>query len=125
MRKRTIVALVFALMVGASALPRAAAAQQPSPPSPPPAFAQANPVQPFGNLFGRVRPDKMPGKPLFAPVSRDAAKQTLGAQPSRTIVCGMKLVPADPAFDASIRRAVPEGGAAFTMRTAPPPVCRQ
>ena len=125
MRKRSTVALVFALMAGASALPRAAAAQQPPSPSPAPAFAQAKPVQPFGNLFGRVRPEKVPGTLLFAAPSRDALKQHLGAQPSRTIVCGMKLVPADPAFDAAIRRAVPENGPTFMMRTAPPPVCRQ
>jgi hypothetical protein len=82
-------------------------------------------LQPFGNLFGRVRPDKAQGTLLFTPPSRDIAKHGLGAQPSRTIVCGMKLVPADPAFDASIRRAVPENGPTFMMRTAPPPVCRQ
>ena len=125
MRMSPPAALVTALMVGAFALPRAAMAQQHLSPSPPPAFAQAKPVQPFGNLFGRVRPDKTQGTLLFAPPSRDTAKQNLGAQPSRTIVCGMKLVPADPAFDASIRRAVPENGPTFMMRTAPPPVCRQ
>jgi hypothetical protein len=124
MRMNPTAALIVALMVGASALPRAAAAQPPSP-SPPPAFAQMKPLQPFGNLFGRVRPGKPQGTLLFAPPSREIAKNLLGAQPSRTIVCGMKLVPADPAFDSSMRRTVPENGPTFMMRTAPPPVCRQ
>jgi hypothetical protein len=118
-------ALVAAIMVGASALPRAAAAQQHPSPSPPPAFAQTKPLQPFGNLFGRMRPTTPKTVPLFAPLSRDASKNELGARASRTIVCGMKLVPADPAFDPSIRRTTPENSPAFTMRTAPPPVCRQ
>jgi hypothetical protein len=125
MRTRSTVALVFALVVGASVLPRAAAAQQHPSPSPPPAFAQTKPLQPFGNLFCRVRPGKPQTTPLFAPPSRDASKNDLGARPSRTIVCGMKLVPADPAFDATIRRTVPENSPAFMMRTVPPPVCRQ
>ena len=124
MRMSPTAALVTALMVGASALPRAAAAQQHPTLSPPPAFAPTKPLQPFGNLFGRVRPVK-PQTPLFTPPSRGAAKNNLGAQPSRTIVCGMKLVPADPAFDPSMRRAAPENGPTFMMRTAPPPVCRQ
>jgi hypothetical protein len=112
-------------LVGLAALPRTVAAQQLPLLPPPPAFAQAPPPQPFGNLFGPVRPMTPKAVPLFAPLARDAAKNELGARPSRTIVCGMKLVPADPAFDASIRRATPDNSRAFTMRTAPPPVCRQ
>jgi hypothetical protein len=125
MRMSPTAALITALMVGASALPRVAAAQQHPSPSPAPAFAEMQSPQPFGNLFGRVRPDKPQAAPLFTPPSRDMAKNGLAAQPSRTIVCGMKLVPADPAFDALIRRSVPENSPTFMMRTAPPPVCRQ
>jgi hypothetical protein len=125
MRMNLATALVAAFLVAVSAVPRTAAAQQVPVLSAPSAFAPTAPLRPFGNLFGRVRPVKPLATTLFTPPARGAAGKDLVAQPSRTIVCGMKLVPADPAFDAAIRHAVPENSPAFTMRTAPPPVCRQ
>jgi hypothetical protein len=87
----------------------------------PPAFAKPKAPQPFGNLFGRERPSKPQPALLFKTLARPALERVA---PPSTIACPMRLVPADPSLDASIRHAVPENGPAFTMRVAPPLACR-
>ncbi len=118
-----IAALSVATVFGIAA--RSTAGQQFPLLPPPPAFAPPPAPQPFGDLFGGARVVKAPPPAQLRTPWLDAPPNRLKAQPSRTIACGIKLVPAGPAFDPAIRRAVPENGPAFTMRTAPPPVCRQ
>ena len=124
MRVRSLTALVAVFLAGAPAVLPAAAQDLPLRP-PPPVFAPVKPPQPFGNLFGRQRPMKLQRPTLPKLPSLNSRTIDLAAQQRQTIVCGMRLVPADPKFDAAMRRAVPENGPAFTLRTAPPPVCRQ
>jgi hypothetical protein len=53
----------------------------------------------------------------------DSPERSVRQQP--TVVCGMMLVPADPAMDAAIRHTVPENGPTFAIRRVQPPVCRR
>jgi hypothetical protein len=125
MRVACIGALVAVMVIG-TARPFMAAAQEFPLLPPPPAFAPAKPPQPFGNLFGRERPRTAKPAPLVRAQSLETrVSERLAQERQRpTVVCPMQLVPADPTFDAAMRRAVPANGPAFTIRTAQPPGCR-
>jgi hypothetical protein len=128
MRVTSTGALVIGFLgffVTSAAGPPPAAAQDFPLLPPPPAFERATPPQPFGNLFGLQRPPKTQPAPLPLFPSLENRNGDLAAQTQQTIVCGMRLVPADPKIDAAMRHAVPANGPAFTMRTVPPPVCRR
>jgi len=75
----------------------------------------------FSQLFA-------PSTPLFKPSPPNdgnaGSSNLLPARPLPRIVCGMKVVPVDPSFDAKIRRPVPSGKK-FTIRTSKPPICGQ
>ena len=80
----------------------------------------AQEFKPQANLFEQK-------KPAFKPYivdwgARQAAEQKSTPQP--TVVCGMTLVPADPAFDPQMKVAVPDRGVAYQMRAVPPTVCK-
>jgi hypothetical protein len=75
----------------------------------PPSLFTIQPAKPFPSLFGN-RPKVM----LFAALSRSQQHDELGSQPPR-VVCGMTLVPADPRFDARIRRRTPADGRTFAI----------
>jgi hypothetical protein len=117
MRATVVIAVI---VTAAFALPSSAGAQE-FPQQPPPAFAPVKPPQPFGNLFGRERPIK----PRKAVPFNALAARALERAPSPAIACPMRTLPADPAFDATIRHAPPlRNGPAFTIRIAPPLACQ-
>ena len=66
-------------------------------------------------------------KPAFKPYvvdwgARPSVDRKAPAKP--TVVCGMTLVPADPAFDPQMKATVPDRGVAYPMRVVPPTVCK-
>jgi hypothetical protein len=80
-----------------------------------PAFAQGSRANPYQNLF---KPPDL--KAAARAEQRDNA--TRATEPR--VVCGMKVIPADPNIDPKIfveRRADPTR---YTMRIVPPPVCK-
>jgi hypothetical protein len=119
------------VVVGGSASTTASAQDQP-----PPATATTPGIGHFGSLFtsppprnlvgGRLtrsRPTDLKASLLFKSPRLDQSEPRLGDKPS--VVCGMTLLPADPAIDTGIRRSVPTDGEQFTMRRVVPEVCRQ
>jgi hypothetical protein len=53
------------------------------------------------------------------------ALSTRRVPPQPAVVCGMRLIPADPNLDPAIRRAVPENGPDFAIRTLVPRICQR
>lgn len=45
-----------------------------------------------------------------------------GGPPRQTLICGMKVVAADPRIDPKMAKPAPRGN--FTLRVLRPPVCR-
>jgi hypothetical protein len=45
------------------------------------------------------------------------------AAPKPSVVCGMTVIPADPAIDPKIRVAPPDNGVKFAMKVVEPTVC--
>src|SRR5262245_6108086 len=80
---------------------------------------------PFSKLFAPSPPLKpdAPTQQTDANVQRARAMLFM-ARPGARIVCGMPMVPVDPAFDAKIRRPVPSGKT-FTIKRIKPPICGQ
>jgi hypothetical protein len=79
----------------------------------------------LGDLFGREK-----GKGQREKEKAERERQRLFGQPiapisaQPTIVCGMTVIPADPQFDAGIRRAPTTNGRTFTMNTIVPKDCQ-
>ena len=122
MRVTPVVAFVSGILAVVAASSRTPVAQQLPLRPPPPAFAAPKAPQPFGDLFGsndsqkRLAPlTKMPR--LQAPVDGQFWQQ----RPS--IACPMRMIAADPQFDATMRRNPPPNVPAFTLRAAPPLAC--
>jgi hypothetical protein len=66
-------------------------------------------------------------KPAFKPYIVDWGARPSAAQPSTpkpSVVCGMTLVPADPAADPKMKAAVPNRGVTFTVQSVPPTICK-
>jgi hypothetical protein len=66
-------------------------------------------------------------KPAFKPYIVDWGARPLAAErstPKPSVVCGMTLVPADPATDPKMKAAVPNHGVTFTVQSVPPTMCR-
>jgi hypothetical protein len=71
--------------------------------------------------------------PFFAPQTKPAPRPTVdwnwrpaaaSASPDKPeVVCGMTVIPADPAVDPKMRVAPSDRGTAFTMRVVPPTIC--
>lgn len=85
-------------------------------------FAPTRDAQPFKNLFPSPLQPKAQAvpKPLFA-VRPQVGRDTQGAR----VVCGMTLIPVDPAFDRAIRGATPERAPRPATRAVPAPTCEQ
>src|SRR5215471_21855972 len=102
MRQTSAVVLVTAVIAGAAAV--SVAAQQ----------------APLGDLFGKPKVKEQKQKEQSEKAEKE--RQRLFGQPvasivaQPTIVCGMTLIPADPQFDARIRRTPPVNGQTFTMK---------
>lgn len=78
---------------------------------------------PFQDLFqGSVQPQPSAGA-TPRPLATTPAKA--GAGPRANVVCGMTLVPTDPATDPGIRAPHPADGPKPTVRAVPPPSCEQ
>jgi len=88
-----------------------------------PLFKPSAPLFPVGQAPSA--PLLKPSSPLFPVDSNAPLKNLRQAGPSARIVCGMVLVPADPAIDPEIIHPVPPNGTAFTLKTIKPPVCGQ
>jgi hypothetical protein len=76
--------------------------------------------QPFGNLFGAtVKPDRE-----AATIFRKLDAPDTIAQPVTSVVCGLTLLPADPAVDARMRHGIPDGPKS-SNRVIIPEICRR
>lgn len=83
--------------------------------------APAPAKRPFSRLFflpGQTDPSTIPGLARPRTVGIPAA-----AAPQPTVVCGMRLVPIDPAVDAGMRRLAPASPRG-TIRAVEPSMCR-
>ena len=86
-------------------------------------FASPTPRDPVGNRLTRSRPTDPKTSLLFKSPQLDQSETRPGDKP--TVVCGMTLLPADPATDTGIRRSAPTDGQHFTLGRIVPDVCRQ
>jgi hypothetical protein len=111
-----IIPLLFAAFTGALAPPPSVAAQG-SPGVA--AVAQAGTPKPDNNPFGKLFGAKPTPKVL------PPAQQSRPSAPKPTVMCGLRLFPADPAVDPKMRIDVAGRGTYFTMRSVSPPVCRK
>ena len=84
-----------------------------------PAWAQEFTVK--ADLFGQKKPAPKPPKPPKVDWNWKPLPQTQAARPS--VVCGMTVVPADPAIDPKIRVAPRDNGVKFAMTVVEPTVC--
>jgi hypothetical protein len=84
-------------------------------------------ASPYGSFFP-AQPQKAAKPPIVFPPPlllqpRADASRAFDSAPKTT--CGMTMIPADSKTDAAILHAVPDHGPQYTMRIAPPSVCRQ
>ena len=70
------------------------------------------------DLFGQKKPASKPPKVDW---NWKPLTQTPAARPS--VVCGMTVVPADPAIDPKIRIVPRDNGVKFAMKVVEPTVC--
>ena len=110
----SVASVILALTVAAAALAAQSPGQTAPKPEAGPPPGQAAVPQPFGL---RLKP------PVAEQLLREKAAQALkarveAAQPR--MLCTMRTIPVDPAFDAAIRRHPPQD-VAFTIRTIQPP----
>jgi hypothetical protein len=85
-------------------------------------FASPTPRDLVGNRLTRSRPTDPKTSSLFKSPRLDQSEQRQADKP--TVVCGMTLLPANPATDAGSRRSAPTDEQ-FTMRRLVPELCRQ
>jgi hypothetical protein len=87
-------------------------------------FGAPQPANPFGNLFGqRPKTGLKPPSLRTTPLPDQRTVYSVPQQPA--VVCGMTLIPADPNLDPAIRRALPENGPDFAIRTLVPRICQR
>ena len=132
MRIASVLGVMMGLLLcGGSASTTVSAQDQP-----PPATATTPGIGQFGSLFTSPPPRNLVGGRLTRSPPTDLKTSLLfksprldQSEPRRAdkprVVCGMTLLPADPAIDTGIRRSVPTDGEQFTMRKVVPEVCRQ
>ena len=102
--RSTLVVLVWLLLVTASTSAQLGYKPQPS-------------KDPYRGLFGAPDPGRQ--APLLVTPRGD---RQAPARPR--VVCGTRLIPADPAIDPKIRVGPPDTGTAHSMRSLTPPVCQ-
>jgi hypothetical protein len=71
------------------------------------------------DLFGQKKPAPKPPKVDW---NWKPLAQTQASRPS--VVCGMTVVPADPAIDPKIRVAPRDNGVKFAMKVVEPTICQ-
>ena len=84
-------------------------------------LSKAGPKDPYRNLFGA--PDR-PTVPL--PNADPAPNGRSNQSPTSTeprVVCGMTIIPINPAIDADMHVKRPDAGTEYTMRILRPPMC--
>ena len=119
------------LLVGGTSSTTASAQDQQPPPAAPSSgighfgslFASPTPRDLVGNRLTPSRPTDPKTSWFFKSPRVDRSEPRPADKPS--VVCGMTLLPADPATDTGIRRSTPTEGQQFTMRRIVPEVCRQ
>jgi hypothetical protein len=85
-----------------------------------PGFTPRSEKDPYRNLFGeRLRAEKPTPSPKLATPSPPPPQ----SPQAPTIVCGMRIVPADPSVDPKIR-VIPPAGVEHSMRIVIPPMCK-
>ena len=72
-----------------------------------------------GDLFGQKKPS--PKSPKVDWNWKPLTQTQTAARPS--VICGMTVVPADPAIDPKIRVAPRDNGVKFAMKVVEPTVC--
>jgi hypothetical protein len=80
-----------------------------------PSFAQASRANPYKNLF---KP------PDLKAVARAQQSDSVTRAREPRVVCGMKVIPADPSIDPKMIIPRPPDGTRYTMRVIPPPICK-
>jgi hypothetical protein len=132
MRIASVLGMTVGLLVGAGSATTTVSAHDQQPPATAPSpgigyfgslFASPTPRDLFGNRLTRSRPTEPQPSLLFKSPRFDQSEPRPADKP--TVVCGMTLLPADPATDTGIRRSAPTDGQQFTMRRIVPDVCRQ
>src|SRR5262245_3622964 len=106
--------MLLALTLAGAALAAPSPGQTPPKPEAGPPAEQAAVPQPFGF---RLKP------PVAAQLLRDKAAQALKGRvepAQRRMLCPMRTIPVDPAFDATIRKHPPQD-VTFQIRTIHPP----
>lgn len=80
--------------------------------------SQESRANPYGKLFEPNIPRSSgdPRSPVSSPPATEAG--------SPKVVCGMTLIPADPAIDPGIAVELPNTSMRFTIRAVEPPTCR-
>lgn len=112
------VAVLLPSMAAADSLGQSTTPARPTAPR----FLQP-PKNPYGQLFLLPGQDDASKPPRMAP-QRDAARGVVIPAAPPTIVCGMRLIPADPAVDPGIRRAPDAAAPRPTIRAVEPTLCR-
>src|SRR5262249_40970686 len=81
---------------------------------------------PFGNLLPKKDDAQKKQREALAAaaVKRIIATPVAPTTAQPTVVCGMTVIPADPQFDAGIRRTPPANGQTFTMQSIVPKDCQ-
>ena len=108
-----VLAMAWVTPIGAAQL------QFPQPPSAP----RVQPQPPQAQPFQLPRPRQQP-QPSFPPPTLELGPAATPAKPR--VVCGMTLIPADPATDPKIAKPGPEtkrDGTKFTIRAVQPSIC--
>ena len=132
MRIASVLGVTVGLLIGAGSASTTVSAQDQQPPATSTIpgighfgslFASPTPRDLVGNRLTRSRPTDLKTSLLFKSPRFDQSEPRPADKPN--VVCGMTLLPADPAIDTGIRRSVPTDGQQFTMRRVVPEVCRQ
>lgn len=88
-----------------------------------PAFAEQPVPAPSTRSFGALRPSHSPYKELFEPRQSVQPIEAPVAKPK--VVCGMTIIPADPAIDPKMAIAPKrDSNLKYTIRAIEPPICR-
>lgn len=85
-------------------------------------YGRQAPARPFARLFQvpPLSPSRAPGPAPRALPSTPPAP----ARPGPRTVCGMVVIPVDPAVDAGILAGRPRGDTRYSMRVITPPACQ-
>lgn len=113
---RHLIGCVAVTMAVIGAAPAPVRAQQP------PAGAASADGRSYLNLQPRRRMNQPPLFPT-APRLTPAQPQVAAGAPGRRVVCGMTIIPADPAVDPGIQARVAPRSTTPTMRVIEPPLC--